>query len=254
MSGAVRARGHRRSWSGLGYWLGTADGEVRLEHQPGGRPLQKAAGLGPGTGSWGRRPRRLWTTERVRTRGTTSGSAIEVDKTPPDRPGGQRWPAQVRAEHLDRQRAALHLRRALLRGRDPGGPIPACSGRSTVCGWSRLGELWRPKYFTGGVRLCTGHRALPGVPGLARLRAPVEQLRSTSCGRPDWPRSVAPSGSTDRSAHAGARPIGSAHGALRFFSRPQRCSNGTSMTSHSASQTSRGGFVVGERLLGRPPA
>ncbi|HEX3005529.1 MAG TPA: L,D-transpeptidase family protein [Angustibacter sp.] len=187
MSGPYVLRAQQRL-SALGYWLGTADGEYGYLTSQAVMALQKAAGLGR-DGILG--PKTKAALERgarpaVRTR---SGSAIEVDKA-----------HQLVLVVLDG-----HLRYVLNTSTGSGHPYTSDGhtyvattpeGRFSVqrqidgLRVSRLGELWRPKYFTGGYAL-HGSPSVPGYPashGCVRLSNPAIDFL--------WSSGVAPIGRT----------------------------------------------------------
>ena len=187
MSGPFVLRAQQRL-TALGYWLGTPDGEYGYLTSQAVMALQKAAGLGR-DGVLG--PKSKAALERgvrpaVR---TTSGSAIEVDK-------GHQLVLVV----LDG-----HLRYVLNTSTGSGQPYTS-DGQTYVATTpegrfsiqrqidglrvSRLGELWRPKYFTGGYAL-HGSPSVPGYPashGCVRLsNGAIDFL---------WSSGVAPIGRT----------------------------------------------------------
>lgn len=187
MSGPYVLRAQQRL-SALGYWLGTPDGDYGYLTSQAVMALQKAAGLGR-DGVLG--PRTKAALERgvrpvARTR---SGSAIEVDKA-----------RQLVLVVLDG-----HLRYVLNTSTGSGKPYTSegqtyvattPEGRFSVqrqidgMRVSRLGELWRPKYFTGGFAL-HGSPSVPGYPashGCVRLSNPAIDVL--------WSSGVAPIGRT----------------------------------------------------------
>jgi peptidoglycan hydrolase-like protein with peptidoglycan-binding domain len=187
MSGPVVLAAQRRL-SDLGYWLGRPDGEFGYQTGQAVMALQKAAGLSR-DGVLG--PRSRLALERgVRpSHRTTSGSAIEVDK--------------------DRQLVLVvvggSLRYVLNTSTGSGRPYTS-DGHTYVASTpegrfsvqrqidgmrvSRLGELWRPKYFTGGYAL-HGSPSVPGFPashGCVRLSNPAIDML--------WSSGLAPVGRT----------------------------------------------------------
>ena len=187
MSGPVVLAAQQRL-TRLGYWLGTPDGEYGYLTSQAVMALQKTAGLGR-AGILG--PRTKSALERgLRPKPRTgSGSAIEVDK--------------------DHQLVLVvvggDLRYVLNTSTGSGRPYTS-DGQSYVATTpegrfsvqrqidglrvSRLGELWRPKYFTGGYAL----HGSPSVPGYAashgcvRLSNPAIDLL--------WSSGTAPVGRT----------------------------------------------------------
>lgn len=187
MSGPYVLKAQQRL-SALGYWLGSADGEYGYLTSQAVMALQKAAGLGrdgilgPKTKAaleHGVRP-------SVRTR---SGSAVEVDKH-----------HQLVLVVLDGR-----LRYVLNTSTGSGQPYTS-DGQTYIASTpegrfsvqrqidglrvSRLGELWRPKYFTGGYAL-HGSPSVPGYPashGCVRLSNPAIDFL--------WSSGVAPIGRT----------------------------------------------------------
>ncbi|WP_426566581.1 L,D-transpeptidase family protein [Angustibacter sp. McL0619] len=155
--------------STLGYWLGSADGEYGSNTSQAVMALQKAAGLGRDGVLGPKTKRALEQGVRPHPR-TTSGSAVEVDK--------------------DRQLVMVvvdgSLKYVLNTSTGSGQPYTSDGhdyvattpeGRFSVqrqidgLRVSRLGELWRPKYFTGGYAL-HGSASVPGYPashGCVRL-------------------------------------------------------------------------------------
>lgn len=174
--------------SDLGYWLGTPDGEYGYLTSQAVMALQKAGGLGR-DGILG--PKTKAALERgvrpaVRTR---SGSAIEVDKT-------HQLVLVVRDGRL---RYVLNTSTGSGRPYTSDGHTYVATtpeGRFQVqrqidgLRVSRLGELWRPKYFTGGYAL-HGSPSVPGYPashGCVRLSNPAIDFL--------WSSGVAPIGQT----------------------------------------------------------
>jgi peptidoglycan hydrolase-like protein with peptidoglycan-binding domain len=174
--------------SRLGYWLGTPDGEYGYLTSQAVMALQKAAGIGR-DGILG--PQTKAALERgVQPRfRTSSGSAIEVDK----------------AHQLVVVVVGGALRYTLNTSTGSGQPYTS-DGQSYLANTpegrfsiqrqidgeriSRLGALWRPKYFYGGYAL-HGSPSVPAYPashGCVRLSNPAIDLL--------WSSGVAPIGRT----------------------------------------------------------
>jgi peptidoglycan hydrolase-like protein with peptidoglycan-binding domain len=187
MSGPVVLAAQQRL-TRLGYWLGTPDGEYGYLTSQAVMALQKAAGLGR-DGILGPRTKSALEHAVLPHPRTGSGSAIEVDK--------------------DHQLVLVvvggELRYVLNTSTGSGRPYTS-DGHSYIATTpegrfsvqrqidglpvSRLGELWRPKYFTGGYAL----HGSPSVPGYAashgcvRLSNPAIDLL--------WSSGTAPVGRT----------------------------------------------------------
>jgi lipoprotein-anchoring transpeptidase ErfK/SrfK len=176
--------------SDLGYWLGTPDGTYGAQTAQAVMALQKAAGLSRDGVLGPRTKQALADGVRPHAR-TTSGSAIEIDKTrqlvlvvlggtvtyafntstgsgQPYTSDGHTYVATTPEGHfaIERQIDGMRV--------------------------SRLGQLWRPKYFTGGYAL-HGAAYIPGYPashGCARLsNAAIDFLWSSGAapiGRAVW--------------------------------------------------------------------
>jgi N-acetylmuramoyl-L-alanine amidase len=168
MSGPFVLRAQQRL-SALGYWLGTADGEYGYLTSQAVMALQKAAGLGR-DGILGPKTKAALDHAVRPSPRTRSGSAVEVDKD-----------HQLVLVVVDGR-----LRYTLNTSTGSGQPYTSDGhtyvattpeGRFSVqrqidgMRVSRLGELWRPKYFTGGYAL-HGSPSVPGYPashGCVRL-------------------------------------------------------------------------------------
>ncbi len=178
----------QRRLSDLGYWLGTPDGSYGTLTTQAVMALQKAAGIGR-DGVLGPN------TKAVLDRGvrpafrTRSGNAIEVDK----------------ARQLVLVVVGGSLKTVLNTSTGSGQPYTSDGhtyiastpqGRFSVQRQidgkrvSRLGELWRPKYFTGGYAL-HGSPSVPAFPashGCVRLTNPAIDML--------WSSGLAPIGRT----------------------------------------------------------
>lgn len=168
MSGPVVLRAQQRL-SALGYWLGTPDGEYGYLTGQAVMALQKAAGLGR-DGILGPRTKAALERGARPTPRTGSGSAVEVDK---ERQivmvvlaGRLRYVFNTSTGSGQQYTSDGHTYVATT-------PEGRFSVQRQIDGLrvSRLGELWRPKYFTGGYAL-HGSPSVPGYPashGCVRL-------------------------------------------------------------------------------------
>jgi hypothetical protein len=189
MSGPVVLAAQRRL-AALGYWLGTPDGEYGGLTSQAVMALQKSAGLGR-DGILGPKTKKALTDGARPTPRTRSGSADEIDKA-----------RQIVMVVVDGK-----LKSVLNTSTGSGNPhtsdghtyvATTPEGRFSVqrqidgLRVSRLGELWRPKYFTGGYAL-HGAANVPGYPashGCARLsNGAIDYLWSSGLapiGRTVW--------------------------------------------------------------------
>jgi N-acetylmuramoyl-L-alanine amidase len=174
----------------LGYWVGTPDGSYGPQTEQAVLALQKAAGLAR-DGVLGPRTRSALTAGALPRPRTTSGSAIEIDL-------GRQLVLVVTGGRL----------RFVLSTSTGSGQQYTSQGVTSVATTPRgrfaifrqvdamdiapLGELWRPKYFTGGYAL-HGSTSIPAYPashGCARIsNAAIDMLWSgglAPIGRPVW--------------------------------------------------------------------
>ncbi|GAA4352826.1 L,D-transpeptidase family protein [Angustibacter luteus] len=159
----------QKKLAALGYWLGTADGEYGSNTSQAVMALQKAAGLGRDGVLGPKTKKALDSGVRPHAR-TTSGSAIEVDKARQlvlVVSGGQlKYVLNTSTGSGQNYTSDGHTYVAVT-------PEGRFSVQRQIDGLrvSRLGELWRPKYFTGGYAL-HGSPSIPGYPashGCVRL-------------------------------------------------------------------------------------
>jgi peptidoglycan hydrolase-like protein with peptidoglycan-binding domain len=160
MSGPVVKKAQQRL-AALGYWLGTPDGEYGGLTTQAVLALQKSAGLGRDGILGPRTKQALADGVRPKPR-TTSGNAVEIDKT----------------RQIVMVVVGGRLRTVLNTSTGSGKPYTSQGhtyvattpeGRFSVqrqidgMRVSHLGQLWRPKYFTGGYAL----HGSPSVPAFA---------------------------------------------------------------------------------------